>query len=78
MQVTGPGLFPEPVLNQGGVIVLAIAPDRQSVTLSQLARNGHPLTERAQYTFPSCPRFFPNTPSNLYIAHFTSDPVEPS
>ncbi|MFO1460687.1 MAG: hypothetical protein U1G08_14940 [Verrucomicrobiota bacterium] len=78
MQVTGPGLdSPNPALNQGGVIVLAIAPDRQSVTLSQLARNGHPLTERAQYTFLP-PQILPNTPSNLYTFNFTSDPVEPS
>ncbi|MBL9172702.1 MAG: hypothetical protein JNL10_04135 [Verrucomicrobiales bacterium] len=78
MQVTGPGLdAPNPALDQGGVILLAIAPDQQSVTLSQLARSDHPLTEGAQYTFLP-PQILPNTPSNLYTFHFASDPVEPS
>lgn len=78
MQVTGPGLdAPNPSLDQGGVILLAIAPDQQSVTLSQLARSDHPLTEGAQYTFLP-PQILPNTPSNLYAFNFSSDPVEPS
>ncbi|MBN8248665.1 MAG: hypothetical protein J0L84_14650, partial [Verrucomicrobia bacterium] len=78
MQVSGPGLdLPDPARDQGGVIVLAIAPDRQSVTLSQLARADHPLSEGGQYAFIP-PQVLPDTPTNLYSFNFTNDPVEPS
>ncbi|MBX3734199.1 MAG: hypothetical protein KF791_16610 [Verrucomicrobiae bacterium] len=78
MQVTGPGLDrADPGRDQGGVIVLAIAPDRQSVILSQLARTNHPLSEARQYTFIP-PQVLPDTPTHLFSFDFTNDPVEPS
>lgn len=78
MLVTGPGLdAPDPSRQQGGVVVLAIAPDLQSITLSQLSRETHPLSEGVRYSFLP-PPMLPSTPTNRYAFDFTQDPVEPS
>lgn len=78
MQVTGPGLDkPKPADKKNGVIILAIADDEKSITLSQLARENHPLSERKVYTFIK-PQPLPSAPTRLYTFNFTNDPKEPS
>jgi hypothetical protein len=78
MQVTGPGLDnPDPANEQGGVTILAIAGDTNtnSVTLSQLARADHPLSEKQIYTFVK-PQPLPVTPASLYTFDFSKDPPQ--
>ena len=76
MQVTGPGLDnPDSTKEQGGVTILAIAADKKSVTLSQLARHTHPLSERQMFTFVK-PQPLPVTPERLHDLDFSKDPKE--
>ena len=78
MQVTGAGLdSPDPHTEKGGVIVLAIAADKKSVILSQLARENHPLAANEMYTFTR-PQPLPVTPASLFALDFSKDPAEPS
>lgn len=78
MQVTGPGLdSPDPSQDKGGIIILAIAEDQQSVTLSQLARENHPLSENQSYRFVK-PQGLPATPAGLHAFNFSGDPAEPA
>lgn len=74
MQVTGPGLDdPNPNQETSGVTILAVATDKRSVTLSQLARTRQ---QDATYTFAK-PQALPATPADLFELHF-SDPDEPA
>ena len=76
MQVTGPGLDnPDATKEQGGVTILAIAADEKSVTLSQLARETHPLSEGRMFTFVK-PQPLPVTPARLHDLDFSKDPEE--
>lgn len=78
MQVTGAGLdSPDPSQEKGGVTILTIAADRKSVTLSQLARANHPLSENQLYTFVK-PQPLPVTPTSLFTLDFSQDPPEPA
>jgi len=76
MQVTGPGLDnPDSTKGQGGVTILAIAADKKSVTLSQLARHTHPLSEHQMFTFVK-PQPLPVPPPGLLELDFSEDPKE--
>ncbi len=74
MQVTGPGLAgPDAGKGRGGIVILAIAEDQKSVTLSQLATEDHPMNESKSYTI-AAPQPLPSTPDSLYDLTFTGDP----
>jgi len=78
MQVTGPGLdSPDPAQGKGGVIILAIAADKRSVVLSQLARATHPIGENQAYTFVR-PQALPETPASPFALNFSGDPPQPA
>ncbi|MBI1766469.1 MAG: hypothetical protein HYR56_34110 [Acidobacteria bacterium] len=78
MQVTGAGLnSPNPGKETGGVTILALAADKKSVILSQLARENHPLTENQMYTLVK-PQPLPLTPASLFTLDFSQDPKEPA
>ncbi len=78
MQVTGPGLAdPDPSKEKGGIVILQIADDERSVTLSQLASATHPISEGQQYTFKP-PQPLPSTPDSLFTLNFSADPKDPS
>ena len=78
MQVTGPGLDkPDPTKEKGGIVILAIAEDKKSVTLSQLASTSHPIGENRMYTFVA-PQPLPSTPASLFTLNFSSESPEPS
>lgn len=78
MQVTGPGLdSPDPAKEKGGVIILAIATDKRSVVLSQLARANHPLSQNQTYTFLK-PQPLRGAPTNLFTFNFSQDPQDPA
>lgn len=78
MQVTGPGLpDPNPARERGGVVILAIADDKKSVTLSQLSDETHPISEQRVYKFVK-PQPLPSTPANVFNFDFSKDPVNPA
>lgn len=78
MLVNGPGIYPPNTgARKGGVVVLAIAKDKKSVTLSQLSSENHPLSEGREYSFQKPPSL-PSTPNELYTFDFSKDPKEPA
>jgi hypothetical protein len=78
MEVTGPGLDdPDPGRGTCGVTILAVAADRKSVTLSNLARETYPLAQNTLYTFVK-PQPLPDTPASLFTFDFSNDPQEPA
>jgi hypothetical protein len=78
MQVTGPGLEdPNPTTQKGGTVILAIAQDEMSVTLSRLAEENHPLSDGKVYTIVK-PQPLPSTPAILFDLDFSKDPIDPA
>jgi len=75
MQVTGAGLpNPDPGKLKGGVVILEIADDKKSVTLSQLASGNN---QQETYTFQK-PQPLPSTPASVFTLNFSADPQDPS
>jgi hypothetical protein len=58
-------------------LTTCFAADKKSVTLSNLARETHPLAENTLYTFVK-PQPLPDTPASLFTFDISDDPQEPA
>ncbi len=73
MQVSGPGLDKrDSSPDTGGIVILEIAEDKRSITLSQLAKD---TLSGGSYQFDK-PQPLPVTPQDLHTFDFSKDPQE--